>query len=90
MLPTNFIWEGTMFRDGVDYIFSILVVFQDVVQNLEQQSQNAFPGKGLWNSRVKMHFLEKSLISPGKPTIPTAQTAEVLHQVDGAQIQEGT
>jgi hypothetical protein len=45
-------------------------VVQDVVHNPEQQSQK--------------HFMEKSSL-PGNPTF-IAYTAEVLRQVDGAQI----
>jgi hypothetical protein len=64
---------GTMFRNGVECISGILV-YQDVVQNPEQQSRKAYHG-------------EKSSL-PGSPVI-TAHTAEVLRQVDGAQVPEG-
>jgi hypothetical protein len=63
----------TMFRNGVEYISGILV-FQDVVQNPELQSGKDF------------HAEKWSL--PGNPPI-NAHTAEVLQQVDGAEIQEG-
>jgi hypothetical protein len=62
-----------VFRNGVECISGILV-FQDVVQNPELQSRKAFHG-------------EKSSL-PGQPPI-TACTAEVLQQVDGADIPEG-
>jgi hypothetical protein len=64
---------GTMFRNGVECIYGILV-FQDVVQNPELQSQKDFHGE--------------KLSLPGQPPI-TAHTAEVLRQVDGADIPEG-
>jgi hypothetical protein len=64
---------GTMFRNGVECI-SGLLVFQDVVQNPEMQS-------------CKSYFNEESSL-PGNPPI-TAHAAEVLRQVEGAQIAEG-
>jgi hypothetical protein len=64
---------GTMFCNGVECISAILV-FQDVVQNPELQSRKDFHG-------------EKSSL-PGQPLI-TAHPAEVLRQVDGANIPEG-
>jgi hypothetical protein len=64
---------GTMFRNAVECITGLLV-FQDVVQNPEMQS-------------CKSYFNEE-LLPPGYP--PTAaHAAEVLRQVEGAQIAEG-
>jgi hypothetical protein len=64
---------GTMFCNGVECISGILV-FQDVVQNPELQSRKDFHGQ--------------KLSLPGQLPI-TAHTAEVLRQVDGADIPEG-
>jgi hypothetical protein len=60
-----------MFCNGMDCVSGILV-FQDVVYNQEQHSQNAYRGE----------------LFPlaGNPTITTAHTA--LHQLDGAQFPE--
>jgi hypothetical protein len=64
---------GTMFRNGADCMSGVLV-FQDVVQAPESQSK-------------KKYFNESSHL-PGNPPI-TAHAAEVLRQVEGAQIPKG-
>jgi hypothetical protein len=64
---------GTMFWNGADCMSGVLV-FQDVVQSPEVQSR-------------KSYFNEQSHL-PGFPPI-TAHAAEVLRQVDGANIPKG-
>jgi hypothetical protein len=64
---------GTMFRNGVECLTGCLV-FQDVVQMPEKQSLKSFFGD-------ESHM-------PNKTPIP-AHTAEVLRQVEGADVVEG-
>jgi hypothetical protein len=64
---------GTMFPKGLECISAILV-YQDVIQNPEQQSQKSFNG-------------ERSSL-PGN-SLFTAHTGQVMFQVDGGKIPEG-
>ena len=65
---------GTMFRNGAECMVGSLV-YQDVVQLPEQQHRKKYHG-------------EKSSL-PGKDQLIGAPTAEVLRQVDGAEVVKG-
>jgi hypothetical protein len=73
----NCTWEprkpallGRMFRNGVEGVSGILV-HQDVIQNPEQELKSIS-----W----------RKVVSPWKPMLITAHAAEVLRQVDGANV----